>query len=182
MMNEEMKMMEELYSDDVMEAATESFVIDNDMKADWAVRRIAAIEAETQRMLDFYKDQSEKLKAQCDQRTAYFKGLLQRYLMTVPARETKTQMKHSLPSADLVLRKPALKYEHDDQQLLKWLQQNDMSEFTQVKITPAWGELKKHLSVVGDSVILTDTGEIVEGVTAGMSDPEFVVKVKEEEK
>lgn len=178
-MNEEMKMMEELYTDDVMEKTPDSFTIEDDMTADWAVRRIAVIEAETQRMLDFYKDQTEKLKAQCEQRTGYFKELLRRYLMTVPAKETKTQIKHSLPSADIVLRKPALKYEHDDQQLLKWLQQNEMSEYTQVKISPAWGELKKHLSVVGDSVILADTGEVVEGVTAGMSEPELVVKVKE---
>jgi len=174
--------MEELYNDDVMESVQqEGFVIDDDMKADWAVRRIASIEAETQRMLDFYKAQSEKLKEQCEQKTAFLKVLLQRYLMTVPTKETKTQSKYALPSADLVLKKPALKYEHDDAALLRWLQQNDMSQFTQVKITPVWGELKKHLTPVGNTVVLVDTGEVVEGVTAGMSEPEFVVKVKTEE-
>ena len=158
------------------------FCVDNDVKADWTLRKIAEIQAERDRMVDFHERQIEVTKAQAEIRINYLMEHLRRYTAQVPMKETKTQSKYSLPSGDLVLRKPALKYEHDDQQLLKWLQQNDMGEYTQVKITPAWGELKKHLSVVGDSVILTDTGEIVEGVTAGMSDPEFVVKVKEEEK
>lgn len=169
--------MEELYNDDVMKSVQqEGFVIDDDMKADWAVRRIASIEAETQRMLDFYKAQSEKLKEQCEQKTAFLKGLLQRYLMTVPTKETKTQSKYALPSGDLVMKKPAVAFRHDDEKLLKWLKDSDNGDLIAVKMSPAWAEIKKAITVVDGKAVFTDTGEIVDGVEPYMTEAELVIR------
>lgn len=182
MMNEQMNMnLSEEMTEEIQDAPS-GFAIEDDMTADWAIRRIAQIDAEADRMIDFYEAQIKKCNEKRDARKDFLLEHLRRYTNTLPMRETKTQLKYALPSGDLVIKKAAMTYKRDDEQLLRWIQKNDLSEFTQVKITPAWGELKKHLSVVGDSVILTDTGEIVEGVTAGMSEPEFVVKAKEEEK
>ena len=47
------------------------FVIDNDQKADWAVRRIAELEADTQKWKDYYKAQSERV-AQSNQQSIDF--------------------------------------------------------------------------------------------------------------
>lgn len=158
------------------------FCVDNDVKADWTLRKIAEIQAERDRMVDFHERQIEVTKAQAEIRISYLMEHLRRYTNTLPMRETKTQLKYALPSGDLVIKKAAMTYKRDDEQLLRWIQKNDLSEFTQVKVSPAWGELKKHLAIAGDSVILADTGEIVEGVEAVEAEPTFMIKAREEEK
>lgn len=58
------------------------FVIDNDQKADWAVRRIAELEADTQKWKDYYKAQSERVAQSNQQSIDYFTALLESYFMS----------------------------------------------------------------------------------------------------
>lgn len=181
-MNEETKMnLSEEMTEEIQDAPS-GFAIEDDMTADWAIRRIAQIDAEADRMIDFYEAQIKKCNEKRDARKDFLLEHLRRYTNTLPMRETKTQLKYALPSGDLVIKKAAMTYKRDDEQLLRWIQKNDLSEFTQVKVSPAWGELKKHLTIMGDSVVLADTGEIVEGVEAVEAEPTFMIKTREEEK
>lgn len=181
-MNEEMnKNLSEEMTEEIQDAPS-GFAIEDDMTADWAIRRIAQIDAEADRMIDFYEAQIKKCNEKRDARKDFLLEHLRRYTNTLPMRETKTQLKYALPSGDLVIKKAAMTYKRDDEQLLRWIQKNDLSEFTQVNVSPAWGELKKHLTIMGDSVVLADTGEIVEGVEAVEAEPTFMIKTREEEK
>ena len=181
-MTEEMnKNLSEEMTEEIQDAPS-GFAIEDDMTADWAIRRIAQIDAEADRMIDFYEAQIKKCNEKRDARKDFLLEHLRRYTNTLPMRETKTQLKYALPSGDLVIKKAAMTYKRDDEQLLRWIQKNDLSEFTQVKVSPAWGELKKHLTIMGDSVVLADTGEIVEGVEAVEAEPTFMIKTREEEK
>ena len=181
-MTEEMnKNLSEEMTEEIQDAPS-GFAIEDDMTADWAIRRIAQIDAEADRMIDFYEAQIKKCNEKRDARKDFLLEHLRRYTNTLPMRETKTQLKYALPSGDLVIKKAAMTYKRDDEQLLRWIQKNDLGEFTQVKVSPAWGELKKHLTIMGDSVVLADTGEIVEGVEAVEAEPTFMIKTREEEK
>ena len=60
------------------------FVIDNDQKADWAVRRIAELEADTQKWKDYYKAQSERV-AQSNQHPRHGRFFYARLRAIVPS-------------------------------------------------------------------------------------------------
>lgn len=169
-------------SEEMQEAiqdAPSGFVITNDVKAEWAIKKIAEIQAEADRMIDFHERQIEVTLAQADHRIGYLKEMLRRYTCQVPMKETKTQLKYSLPSGDLVLKKPAVIYKRDDDQLMQWLRESGNTDLIVSKQSPAWGELKKLITVVDDQVVLAETGEVVKGVETYLSDPDFVVKMKE---
>ena len=100
------------------------FVIDNDQKADWAVRRIAELEADTQKWKDYYKAQSERVAQSNQQSIDYFTALLESYFDTVPHKATKTSEKYKLPSGVLVRKAQAPEYERDDAQIIAWCAEN----------------------------------------------------------
>lgn len=173
------KMDQEL-SEEIQDTPT-GFVVDNDVKADWALRKIAEIEAERDRMIDFHERQIEVTKAQATARIDYLKEHLRRYTMQVPMKETKTQSKYSLPSGDLVMKKPGIRYERDDELLLAWLRGNDRTDLIKTKESPKWDELKKDITVMDDMAIMTSTGEVIPGIIVTPTDPELVVRLKKEE-
>ena len=104
---------------------------------------------------------------------------LQEYFETIEDKQlkkTKTQAKYRLPSAELVLKYPGPKFDRDDERLTKWLEDNRMDEFIEVKKSAKWGDLKKITQVVNGRVV-TEDGEIVEGVEVVERLPEFKVEV-----
>ena len=102
--------------------------------------------------------------------------MLQQYFATVEHKSTKTQESYELPSGKLRLKYPKEKFKIDDSKLLEWLKDNAMIEYIDTKISPKWGEFKKTVAVVGNKVV-TEEGQVVEGVTVEMTEPEFVVEV-----
>ena len=157
------------------------FCVDNDVKADWTLRKIAEIQAERDRMVDFHERQIEVTKAQAEMRINYLMEHLRRYTACVPMKETKTQSKYSLPSGDLVLKKPSVAFRRDDEKLLKWLKESDNGGLIAVKMSPAWAEIKKQITVVDGKAVLTDTGEIIDGVEPYMTEAELVIRQNKEE-
>ena len=63
--------------------------------------------------------------------------------------------------------------EQDKGELLKWCKVN-APEYVRTEQSVAWGDIKKCMKIVGESVIYDGTGEIVQGVaiteTAGTFD------------
>lgn len=159
------------------EAEADRFVIDDDSKADWAVKKIREAEAEIESWKDYYRRALEKIAKRQQSRIDYLKGMLAGYFDTVPHHETKTQASYQLPSGKLVLKQGGPQFKTDDATLVPWLKENGLNEFvkTEIKEKAAWGELKKTVTVVGSQVV-TDDGEIVPGVTVEEQAPTFEVK------
>lgn len=77
---------------------------------------------------------------------------------------TTTQEAELLPAATL-------------DELEPWLKANGYGELVKVEESTRWADLKKLLSYTGDIATLTETGEIVEGVTVYETPGIFTVDV-----
>ncbi len=166
-----------------LEFADEAFVINNDSKADWAIRKIKDERTERDRLMALADEQirelqekKKKLAERCDARTGHLSALLRFYFDTVETATTKTQSSYKLLSGKLVLKKQQPEYQRDETALLDWAKTNTPG-LVQVKESVAWGELKKLTSLDGEMVVLTETGEIVSGVVAVPRDDVFEVVV-----
>ena len=60
---------------------------------------------------------------------------------------------------------------------MPWLKANGYGELTKVEESTRWADLKKLLSYTGGIATLTETGEIVEGVTVYETPGIFTVDV-----
>ena len=165
-----------------IENDSENWKIDNDVSAEWALSKIREEKAEAQRLINvcesqilFYQTEMQKAKDGLEQKTGYLKSLLLDYFGRVPHKKTKTQESYKLPSGTLKLKYPGPKYERDDTKLVQWLKDRQMVDYVEVKETPKWGELKKVTKTAGDKVVSQD-GEILDGVTAVERAPEFTVE------
>lgn len=185
-----------IYDEDFMEGllnyleAPESddrFRIDDDHKAEWAMRLIADERAEAERlnavrrqMIEDYTEQIRRENEMLEKRTSALTAMLMDYFETVPHKGTKTQESYQLPSGKLVRKYPAPKIERDDAAMIAWLRENDLERFIKVKESPAWDELKKSsVSFDGDGcAIYTPTGEIMEGVAAVPQEPVFKLEIQ----
>ena len=163
-----------------MEELKDTFKIDNDKAADWAIAQIREHESERDRLIALAEEQIKDLtdriqdfKIACDNNTKYLKSCLIEYFDKVPTKETKTQKSYKLISGTLVFKKPTVKINHNDDQLIKNL---DGTEFVEIKKSLKWGEYKKNLVIEGDCVIDSTTGEVVEGCTVEDVPPSFNIK------
>ena len=160
------------------EAAEERFVVTDDKSADWCIRKIIEEDQELERLNAWYDRQKKAAKEQHDFRVAYFTGLLEDYFRDVPAKETKTQRKYSLPSGDMVQTKDKADFSVEDEaKLLKWCEDND-PDLVKVVTSPKWGDLKKRLESVEGMIVDHDTGLFVDGVKIETKPGEFKVKVR----
>lgn len=60
---------------------------------------------------------------------------------------------------------------------MPWLRANGYEALVKVEESTRWADLKKLLSYTGDIATLTETGEIVEGITAYETPDTFTVDV-----
>lgn len=161
------------------------FVIDDDGKADWALRRIKEEKDEYIRLSTLADEQKSELDYRVEQarkryegRTGFLRDKLMEYFHTVPHRSTKTQEKYQLLSGALVLKKGGTHIDHDDDALSVWMLANGYQDMVKTTHKPQWGTFKRCLSADPDTgiVTLTDTGEIVEGLTASVKEDTFDIK------
>ncbi len=150
----------------------DAFHIDNDNKADWAVRQILKGRAETERLkaiadaeIAELNEKKKALQERQETRENHFKALLHAYFDIVEKATTKTQASYKLLNGKLVLKKQQPEYLRDEAALVGWAKQAAPA-FVQVTESVAWGELKKATETQGDKVIYKDTGEVVPGVVA----------------
>ena len=109
--------------------------------------------------------------------TAYLTSCLADFFRTVPHKATKTTEKYRLLSGTLTLKKGGVKTKQDDEKLVAWLRANGYGDLVKVEESAKWGELKKLLTFTGEIAAITETGEIVDGVTAYMAPDTFSVDV-----
>lgn len=109
--------------------------------------------------------------------TSYLTSCLADFFATVPHKETKTTEKYRLLSGTLTFKKGTTKTKLDETKLVPWLKANGYGELVKVEESTRWADLKKLLSYTGDIATLTETGEIVEGVTVYETPGIFTVDV-----
>lgn len=157
----------------VQEVLAERYVIEDDWQADRAARKAMAIQAECDRLVEHHRRQIEAAKKACTEEKSFYEIPLHAYVLSCPGRrETKTQIKYTLPSGELVLTKAKADYDHEDEQgLIDWMKANGYGEYVKTLEKPMWGEFKKRLVIQGGLPVVKDTGEVVGGLCV-MEKPE----------
>ncbi len=168
----------------VAEGERAPFRITDDRCADWAIRKIADERSEYDRLKALADEQiaaiNEKVAAarkRMENGTSYLTSCLADFFATVPHKETKTTEKYRLLSGTLTFKKGTTKTKLDEAKLVPWLKANGYGELVKVEESTRWADLKKLLSYTGDIATLTETGEIVEGVTVYETPGIFTVDV-----
>ena len=157
--------------------------ITDDAAADWAVKKIMDEKGEFVRLKALADEQITQIEARLDavekrmeSRTGFLTGKLAEYFQTVPHRETKTQEQYALLSGKLVWTRPKTTLEKDDTALLAYLKASGNNEYIKTEEKPMWGEFKKTLAVVGGHVVSTETGDVIDCITAVEQPGSFDVK------
>lgn len=162
----------------------ERWHIKSDDEAEWWIEK-KAIEISEVRRLEMaldnkilaLMDKLEKVKKEKSQLIASRDFYLREYYESKEDKDlkrTKTQAKYRLPSVELVMKYPAPKIEKDEEKLVKWLEDKKMDDYIKVEKTAKWAELKK-ITTIKDGMIISEAGEIIEGIAAVERDPEFKV-------
>lgn len=135
--------------EDVIEEKQE-FVIDTDLKADWALKIIQKERQEVERLcktideeIGMLKLKKQKIADSLDNKIGYLQGKLFEYFRTVESKELKTCYKYKLPSGELVYNKETVKYERNDEKIIQWLTDHNYMDYIKVKPSVDWAELKK---------------------------------------
>ena len=163
----------------------EKFVVDNDKKAEWALRKIKEKKADMERymsvcdeMIAEYEAKKKDAQERYEQETAYFKTQLAQYFETVDKRKTKTQEVYELPGGTLRKKYLAPQYKRNNKKLVEWLKESGKRDLIKVSESADWANLKKSITVK-DGMVITEDGEIVEGVEVIERPPIFEVEVEE---
>jgi phage host-nuclease inhibitor protein Gam len=155
---------------------SDGFVIDTDAKAEWALKKIREARADRDKWVAWYTDKIAEIKAQTDFDTMNLENMLAEYFATVPHKKTKTQESYKLPGGKLVLKTQNPEYNRDDARVIDWLKKNGQAQFVKVEEKLDWAALKGATAVF-DGHIVTEDGEIIDGVEVINRDAKFVVEV-----
>ena len=127
-------------------------------------------------MISEYRFKIDQYQQQIDNKTSYLKSQLQQYFETVDRKKTKTQETYKLPSGTLKKKYPSPDFIRDEEKLLKWLKDSNMTDLIKTKESADWATLKKAIQIEGTNVV-TEDGEIVDGITVQEKDPVFDIEV-----
>ena len=163
----------------------ERFVVDNEQKANWALRKIKQLQekqkenaalaaSEIRRIAEWERDVNGELQNNIN----FFTRLLSDYHRQVLEQDPKAKT-IKLPYGKLKMRAQQPEYIRDNDKLLAWLESKGTIGKAYIKITksPHWGELKKRLRIAGDRMVDPETGEVVPGVEVVEREPKFSVEV-----
>ena len=126
--------------------------------------KIAELEAmfkmQVERLKDKFEEKQFYFKAQKEEKERYLRELFEQ----VPQSETKTQRKVQLINGDVVVKKAKVDFEKDANKLLEWARENQREDLINKKevLSFKWAEFKKNLTIVEDSIIDAETGEMLE--------------------
>lgn len=177
--------LEKEFLEDVKEQVTDDRGIHDDSYADWTIAKIKSLQAELERKKMFVENKKamldewyEKEKKAIDNNIAFYTSRLQQYFDSLDPKlltKGKTQVSYSLPSGKLIKKFEKPEFKRDDETLLPWIEKN-APDYVKIKKDINWAELKKKLSINGNKVVLSDTGEIIEGIGIETKPAEFEVK------
>lgn len=170
---------------------SDHFIIDNDQKANWALRKIRHLNQKKKENQDFADKEIEAIQKEIDEINEwlesendsldndieYMEGMLRVYAEQLKSDAPKLKT-HKLPFGRLQFRKQRDKWNYDNDKLLEFAEQN-LADTIKVKKQVDKRKLKKKIKVVGSKAVVADTGEVVEGIEVIQRGEKFKVKVKE---
>lgn len=172
--------MDEMEYTEHLEENEQPFVVDNDQKAEWCLRKKREAIADKLHWKQHYEEQYRKIEEACDRKCAWLDALLEQYFNSVPHKVSQTQESYKLLTGKLIRKQPKPSFEHDDQQLLDWMVADpDLNKYIATKDVVKWSELKKDLITMEDGSVALSTGEIVPGVKVTDRDPVFIAVTDE---
>ena len=156
------------------EVYQEGFVIDDDNKADWALKKIKEEKIQTDRLKAIALNQIVELQNKMveldneyDRKTSFLKEQLKNYFASIDEgkKETKTQYSYRLLSGTLVFKKPSKKINKtDDEAVIEYLAESGRDEFIKISASVNWAEFKKQLEITDNGVVDKETGAVVTGI------------------
>lgn len=176
------EMQGELFMGETEEDQKERFKITDIDSANWAFRKLRAItekeneikrlmNKEIQRIKDWGESELKTLKNS----TGFFEGLLTEYYVVEKEKDPKFRI--STPYGKVSSRKQQPKWNYEDDKVLEWLKEND-AELIRIKEEINKTELKEKYNSINGQVV-TEDGEIVEGVTVEERPDTITIKVVE---
>jgi len=167
----------------------ENFIIDNDSKANWALRKIRHMKEKQNKNKELAKSQIEKIQEEIDEiehwlekenekiqnNIDFMKSKLKNYAYDL--KDDNPDLKtHNLPFGALKFRKRRAKWNYDDDKLLEFAESN-LQEAVKIKKKVDKRKLKKKAEVVGEKAVLEDTGEVIDGIKVVQRPEKFKVDV-----
>ena len=180
--------------DDIEEEYKE-FEIKDASTADWAISKIADERKRKDYFVECANKEIEKLQAQikgveekCERTTSYLSGCLGKYLELdeVPKKKTKTQESVTLPAGKIIKKLPRIEYvmssgeaitkHKSDDEFIKEIKELDKKLIKTIKEVD-WATLKKNITSDEEgNVILKDTGEYIESLSARTTLPSIKIE------
>lgn len=114
----------------------------------------------TELLKEQYEEKKYELEQKKDKQQSYLRELFEQ----VPQDETKTQKKVKLLSGDVVVKKPKLDFEKDNEKLLEWAKANKREDLISKKETLSfkWADFKKELLTTPNGIVEIATGELLD--------------------
>lgn len=168
------------------ETEREGFVVDSLEKAEWAAKMYALRMQRIEEIKEYAKEKVDKILEWAESETRplrndaeYFQGILQPYAIE-EVKRLKKGKSFKLPNGvKLGFKKAQPTYNYNDEELIMWLGSNGYEEFIANKPKLKWKELKEACIVTEDGRMVTNMGDIIEGVTVEPAgDDTFSVDIK----
>ena len=163
----------------------DDFVIDDDHKANWALKKIRQMKNKIAEKEEFAQKEIDEIKKWLEEETSkledsieYFESMLTEYAMKMKE-EDEDLKTHKLPAGKLQFRKRRPKWNYDNEKLMEHLEKSGRGELIRVKKLPDKRKLKKQVEVAGNKVVDAETGEIIEGIEVQERGESFKVKVND---
>ena len=162
------------------------WTIEDDLTADWALRKIREMDEISDRKIALARSYIAHYQAEIEreeERKARNRGFLlwrlAEYFGRLEHRVTKSGIeKYDLLSGRLI-RKPATQkiVKASEEELITWCAASGQSRFIKRVEKVDWAGLKKKLAIIGDEVVDSQSGEVVAGCTIEEVPEEFKVEV-----
>lgn len=184
-----MNELEKLELDDIENTEDNGFKINDLGGANWAFRKLAAIEQKRKEIKSLADKEIERIKKWQEQETKgldsskeFFEGLLIEYFSA--QREVDPKFKISTPYGKVSARKLPDKWEYDDKELLTYLEAAK-PDLIRIKKEVDKANLKKKVAeskefaICDNQVVNMESGEVVSGVTVTEQPEKITIKVAE---
>ncbi|MFW5961838.1 MAG: host-nuclease inhibitor Gam family protein, partial [bacterium] len=164
------------------------FIIDNDQKANWALRKIRHLKQKKKENQDFADTEIEAIQKEIDEVNQwlksencnldndieYMESMLRVYAEQLKSDDPKLKT-HKLPFGQLQFRKQRDKWKYDNDKLLEFAE-NNLEDIIKIKKQVDKRKLKKKIKVVGSKAVVADTGEVIGGIEVIKRGEKFKVK------
>lgn len=161
----------------------EHFIIDNDEKTNWALRKIKAKKEqqtanyklaarEILKIQEWLKNVNEPLQNDIE----LFENMLEAYALLKRTTDPKYKSQ-KLPEGSIRFKKQQPEYIKEDKSLVNFLESNGFEQFVKTEKNPVWGEFKKETEVKDGKLIHKETGLVVDVVGVVEREEKFEVVV-----